>query len=85
MRKIFFLPFILVLVFGCQQESEIKISQLRTEYLINPLAIDQDSPRFSWAISSPDSGFMQTSYQLRLEKTSGNPKAKNGSKLGRGC
>ncbi len=66
MKRFAFLPVIFLLIWGCEIKSRIKIQDLRCEYLENPLAIDQENPRFSWMIASPDSGFHQKAYQVRL-------------------
>jgi alpha-L-rhamnosidase len=39
---------------------------LRCEYLVNPLGIDERSPRLSWMIESERRGAKQTAYRLRV-------------------
>ena len=68
MKKILILPLILVLCFSCQKTLDVKIGQLRTEYLESPLAIDQEKPRFSWKVQAPDSGFIQQAYNILVYK-----------------
>ncbi len=46
-------------------------TQLRCEYLTNPLGIDVAQPRFSWALEHTERGQVQTAYQLRVVKASG--------------
>ncbi len=43
--------------------------QLRTEYLENPLSIDQENPRFSWVVEASDSGFVQHAYKIIVHKS----------------
>lgn len=37
---------------------------LRTEYLVNPLGLDEPRPRLSWQVESPNRGAVQTAYQI---------------------
>jgi alpha-L-rhamnosidase len=41
-------------------------TNLRTEYLTNPLGIDETHPRFSWWIDDPRPGARQTAYRVRV-------------------
>ncbi|MGM9550628.1 MAG: family 78 glycoside hydrolase catalytic domain [Clostridia bacterium] len=41
-----------------------EIYNLQTEYLTEPLGIDETCPRFSWNISSNNRGTMQSAYQI---------------------
>ena len=40
------------------------VSNLRCEYLVNPLAIGTGSPRLSWIIADTERGARQTAYQV---------------------
>ena len=42
----------------------VTTQNLRCEYLTNPLGIDAVNPRFSWTLSSPQRGELQTAYQI---------------------
>ncbi|MDH5467892.1 MAG: glycoside hydrolase family 78 protein [Candidatus Aminicenantes bacterium] len=60
---------VLVLVTACSQEdrgkiSDLKITQLRCEYLKNPLGIDVVKPRLSWVLESSERGQKQTAYRI---------------------
>jgi len=44
--------------------SPLAASKLRTEYLTNPLAIDDPHPRLSWIIDSPERGARQSAYRI---------------------
>jgi alpha-L-rhamnosidase len=54
---------ILVGVSACTSD-QIVVSKLKLETRINPIGIDVSSPRFSWQISSKESGILQTAYQI---------------------
>lgn len=42
----------------------MKIVNLKCEFLDNPIAIDNRTPRFSWVISSEEYNVVQTSYRI---------------------
>lgn len=42
----------------------LKIIELRTDYLENPLGIDNVKPRFMWKIVSDKKNVMQQAYQI---------------------
>ena len=56
----------------------IAASELRCEYLINPLAIDTREPRLSWQIGSNTRGARQTAYQIIVATTVANLTANKG-------
>ena len=39
---------------------------LRTEYLVNPMAVDSDSPRLFWKVTSKERNQRQSAYQIRV-------------------
>ena len=41
-----------------------QLAEPRTEYLVNPIGLEQTSPRFSWIINSDAKGFKQTKYRI---------------------
>jgi alpha-L-rhamnosidase len=45
-------------------EAPVAVTQLRCEYLVNPLGIDQTQPRLSWRLESPLRGVRQTGYRI---------------------
>jgi len=55
---------------GCS-ENRALVTKLRTEFLENPIGIDQKHPRFSWQIESKERGVTQTAYQIDVSKTDG--------------
>ncbi len=64
---LFFLFLPIVLLSGTCDSSEIKVDDLKCEYLINPLGIDVAAPRLSWKIlTTSDHVYNQTqlAYQI---------------------
>lgn len=47
-----------------QLPSDVRVTDLRCEYLTNPLGIDVIQPRLSWKLESPWRGQRQTAYQI---------------------
>ena len=45
-------------------------SNLRCEYLTNPLGVDVKQPRFSWTLEHTDRGQKQSAYQVLVSKSS---------------
>ncbi|HTZ21025.1 MAG TPA: family 78 glycoside hydrolase catalytic domain, partial [Opitutaceae bacterium] len=45
---------------------DLRISRLRCEYLVEPLGIDERSPRLSWALESDRRGARQIAYRVRV-------------------
>jgi len=54
----------LLLVTFYNANSQIKVTQLKCENLINPKRIDIADPRFSWQLASEEHNQFQTAYQL---------------------
>ncbi|MGJ7031862.1 family 78 glycoside hydrolase catalytic domain [Niabella hirudinis] len=48
-----------------------KIVNLQCEHLVNPLGIDNKTPRFSWILDDPKTGAVQTSYRIIVAKETG--------------
>jgi alpha-L-rhamnosidase len=49
--------------------STFTVSHLRCEYLVNPLGIDERSPRLSWTLESEARGARQLAYRIRVAST----------------
>ena len=49
--------------FAQSNPGNLTAHQLRTEYLVNPVGIDETSPRLSWQLSSPLNAEKQTAYR----------------------
>ena len=64
--KVFFfwLLFSYMPVFSKQTSNYAKVTGLRCEYLINPIGIDSENPRFSWMIADARNGAKQEAYQV---------------------
>jgi alpha-L-rhamnosidase len=45
-------------------DGKLNVVQLRTEYLVNPLAIEDSAPRLSWRVESEARGQKQTAYRI---------------------
>jgi len=50
--------------------SQVKVKNLKCEYLTNPIGIDAENPRFTWQIEASISGYLQKSYQLLIGNNS---------------
>lgn len=63
--------FLLILLFFSffQGYSQISITNLKCEYLHNPIGIDELHPRFTWQIKSAEHGILQKAYQLVVGTT----------------
>ena len=44
--------------------ADLKPTNLRCEYQVNPLGIDEPRPRLSWILESPQRRQVQTAYQV---------------------
>jgi alpha-L-rhamnosidase len=55
-----------ILLAGAAAQGETKVSELRCEYLVNPLGIDVSAPRLSWMIESDERGAKQTAYEVQV-------------------
>lgn len=49
--------------------ADLKPMNLRCEYQVNPLGIDEARPRLSWALESSDRGQVQTAYRVIVAGT----------------
>ena len=47
----------------------MQVTNLRCEYISNPIGIDTLSPRFSWELHHEERGQRQTSYQVLVAST----------------
>jgi alpha-L-rhamnosidase len=46
--------------------SDLRVSRLRCEYLVNPLGLDERAPRLSWTIESTRRGARQSAWRIRV-------------------
>lgn len=49
--------------------SDLRVTRLRCEYLVDPLGMDETAPRLSWCLESPRRGARQTAYRIRVAST----------------
>lgn len=65
----FFLP---LLVFSptktYAQSKSLSVTNLLCENLSNPIGLDVKTPRFTWALVSPNRNVMQTAYEIKVSK-----------------
>ncbi|NJN26439.1 MAG: family 78 glycoside hydrolase catalytic domain [Cyclobacteriaceae bacterium] len=63
-----YLFFLLIILMqpGCRQSEKqsLKIVNLRCEHLSNPIGLDTEHPRLSWALSDSTNGSAQSAYQI---------------------
>lgn len=55
-----------VLAMESSVSAGVTVTGLMTEYLNDPLGIDERSPGFSWRLESPERGVYQTAYQIQV-------------------
>ena len=65
MRKLLFLAvtiqFCVLIAFA-----QVKVQNLLTENLSDPIGIDVPKPRFSWQLSGNQRGLLQTAYEIKV-------------------
>jgi alpha-L-rhamnosidase len=64
LEGILILVLFIVVTTACTSHQEIKVNDLRVEYISNPLGMDTPHPRFSWKLDSERRGVYQQAYQL---------------------
>lgn len=52
-----------------QAADKVTATDLRTEYVVNPMGIDVEKPRFSWSLESDNRGVVQESYRIYTAKS----------------
>lgn len=62
--------FFTCLAYGGDQNNSLKISNLRAEYLVNPVGIDIAQPRLSWELVSAKRAQSQFAYQILISTDS---------------
>src|SRR6266487_1523075 len=65
MKKIIFLLFLLQVLF-VPAFSQVKVQNLLTENLSNPIDLDIQQPRFSWQLVSDKRNVTQTGYEIKM-------------------
>ncbi|MBN2711778.1 MAG: family 78 glycoside hydrolase catalytic domain [Planctomycetes bacterium] len=59
--------------------SNIDIKNLRVEYLVNPTAIDDPAPRFSWRLESGERNLEQSAYRIVVSEAKSEVEAEKGT------
>lgn len=62
---------------SCVQTNKQECVHLRCEYLTEPLAVQTDSPRFSWEISARESDYRQSGFEIRVASGNNQKSLKN--------
>jgi alpha-L-rhamnosidase len=69
-KRLFLSILIIALSTACNRQApennlaEVAITNLKCDYLINPLGIDKPNPRLSWKLESDQRGQKQSAYQV---------------------
>src|SRR5689334_10814893 len=77
MKRLFIIS-ILILVAFSGKAQQPSISNLRCEFLTNPLGIDLEAPRLSWEIRSSKRNVQQTAFQILVASSKENLAKNNG-------
>jgi len=73
--KIIFTAFAILIAGTCL--AQLKVQQLLTENLVNPISIDTQTPRFNWKVVENDKqNVMQTAYEIRVSAGSSSTNGK---------
>ena len=64
LKKSLFTLTVLFTVSCSSGNKEMTVSNLRCEYLENPIGVDMQNPGFSWNIISGERGFLQSAYRI---------------------
>ena len=65
-RARFYFPFFVLMLMAYHSFSQLSVTDLKCEYLENPIGIDEKSPRFVWRLQAEKPGSEQTAYQLAV-------------------
>ena len=69
------LALLFIFLFSTILHAQIKVENLLTENLVNPIGIDELQPNLSWQLSSEKYNVMQSGYELRVADNEGNLKS----------
>jgi len=56
----------LLLVSSIGLSAQVRVQNLRTENLVNPIGIESSKPRFSWQLASEKRNVMQSAYEINV-------------------
>ncbi|TBN02920.1 hypothetical protein EYD45_10210 [Hyunsoonleella flava] len=79
LSKLFFSFMLCISLFSCK-ETTVDVEDLRCEYRVNPLGIDNTAPRLSWKLTqeNPVRGQKQTAYQILVASSLENLESNTG-------
>jgi alpha-L-rhamnosidase len=66
MKPILYSLILMILCSCTGNKDTTRIQNLRCEYIVNPIGIDTESPRFTWQIVSDGQGVEQSAYKIFL-------------------
>ncbi len=69
---------LLLIITSCTDSKKLIVSDLKCEYITNPLGVDVQQPRFSWTISSELRGVSQSAYRILVAGSPGKLSKKQG-------
>ena len=69
MRRIILLP---ALIFFLISDAQVKLQNLLTENMRDPIGIDVQQPRFSWQLAGNQRNVMQTAYEVTVSEGKNN-------------
>jgi len=61
------------------QNDLLRVYDLKSEYLVNPIGLDVKTPRFTWKIKDQRRGAIQKAYKISVGTDSAKVAAGNGS------
>lgn len=73
----FWLSIVLISTIPFFATAKTQVTNLVTEYLVNPIGIDIEKPRFSWQILSEEQNVKQAAYEIRVADSPENLNKKN--------
>ncbi len=57
-----------LLMFWVSVQAQVRVNELRVEFLKNPVGIDAKQPRMSWQLKSKGKNVLQLAYEIRVGK-----------------
>ncbi len=60
---------LLLFLFACNKSQDIRVEDLRVEYMINPIGVDTHVPRFSWQLVSRERNVNQQACRIIVAET----------------
>ncbi|MDD4226596.1 MAG: family 78 glycoside hydrolase catalytic domain [Mariniphaga sp.] len=75
-------PFLFLFLIGfssCNSTQDAAVTDLRVEYMNNPLGMDVSHPRFSWKMTSGERGVNQAAYRIIVSETRGEVEKQSGN------